>query len=43
MTCFAPSVCALGLFTPAAKQSKTSRFESKDRSSDDLATEYFRS
>jgi hypothetical protein len=28
---------------PAGKQSKTSRFESKDRSSDQRATNYFRS
>jgi hypothetical protein len=40
-----PSVMTIGFFVPLreSQPKKKSRFESKDRSSNDLATEYFRS
>jgi hypothetical protein len=40
MTCFARSVHGLGLFMTVVKPSKISRFESKDRSSDQRAANY---
>jgi hypothetical protein len=38
-----PGIMTLGFFVPVVEKPKTSRFESKDRSSYQRATDYFRS